>query len=84
MSIESLNKYNTHYLNVNSTHQLLLSNELDYFRSHLIKISLNGKCKNFIASDIVQEVMENIWTHSLLFEPNKIIFFKRFSFLQVL
>ena len=84
MSIELLNNhYDTSDLNVKSRHHLLLSTELNYFRSHLIKISLNGKCKHFIASDIVQEVMENIWTNSFIFEPNQIIFYKKFTFLQV-
>ena len=81
-SIELLKKYDGH--KEISTHHFLLSTDLAYFKSHLIKIGLNGKCKNFIATDLVQKCLQTIWKSSIIFEPNQILFYKEFTSFQVI
>ncbi len=62
----------------------LLLSELNYFNCHLLRIAYNGGCKRFISTDTVQRVIYNIWTSSIIFSPDKILSFKKFTISKVI
>jgi len=63
--------------------QLLLF-ELNHFKCHVIEMALTGECKDFIASDTPQKLFSIFWTNAIVFSPQQIIYYKEFTFFQVI
>jgi hypothetical protein len=61
----------------------LLLSRLNCFKCRLIDLAFHGDCKRFIASDTVQKVFSLLMTSAIVFSPNRILFFKSFSYFQV-
>ena len=76
-AIEILNLYDIK--EDDESNDYLLLSELNYFNCHLLRIAYNGCCKRFISTDTVQRVIYNIWTSSIIFSPDKILSFKKFT-----